>query len=242
MAPWRLHHTVHQLAASSRGKITLRRDPRQVRILLCGRRFPMRRLRFPCVLALSMLTSCAGQTPAPSSVDQGSATTPPPPRQQIDPATLKPTTSYTISFSALRDNKAPLATHVESGFTVAAVAGGWIALTTYGNPQPFIEFNAAPGTTVTGEVRVTADGAPFWLNSVDFYSSTTKIPYVVEGFLNGEPRFTVVDVIGNTFGAFARRPNPNADLVVDEVRLRLSNPAAPCCGNPMGIDNIAVSK
>jgi len=198
---------------------------------------------FPCVIALSILTSCAGQTTAPSSVDQGGVTPPPPPpRLQVDPATLTPTTSYTISFSALRENKVPLTTHLESGFTVAAVSGNWIALTTYGNPQPFIEFNSAAGTTVTGEVRVTAGGSPFWLNSVDFYSSTTKIPYVIEGFLSGDQRFTVVDVIGNTFGAFARRPNPNADLVVDEVRLRLSNPSAPCCGNPMGIDNIAVSK
>ena len=201
------------------------------------------RLRFPCAIALSILTSCAGQTTAPSFVDRGSETTaPPPPRLQVDPATLTPTTSYTISFSALRENKAPVTTHLESGFTVAAVSGNWIALTTYGNPQPFIEFNSAAGTTVTGEVRVTAGSSPFWLNSVDFYSSTTKIPYVIEGFLAGEERFAVVDVIGNTFGAFARRPNPNANLVVDEVRLRLSNPSAPCCANPMGVDNIVVSR
>jgi hypothetical protein len=54
--------------------------------------------------------------------------------------------------------------------------------------------------------------------------------------------FAVVDVIGNTFGAFARRPNPSADVPVQEIRIRLSNPSAPCCGNPMGLDNIVVRR
>ncbi len=44
----------------------------------------------------------------------------------------------------------------------------WITLTTYGNPQPFIEFISAAGATTTGEIRITAGGAP-WLRSVDFY-------------------------------------------------------------------------
>jgi hypothetical protein len=163
-------------------------------------------------------------------------------RLQIDPAGLTPTTSYTVGFSALRENKAAFTTHVESGFTVSAVAGDWMAITTYGNPQPFVEFYAPAGTTGTGEIRITAGGAPFWLNSVDFYSSTTKIPYVIEGFFNSEQVFSVVDVIGNTFGAFARQSNPNASTVVDEVRIRLSNPSAPCCTNPMGLDNIVLSR
>jgi hypothetical protein len=117
-----------------------------------------------------------------------------------------------------------------------------MSLTTYGNPQPFIEFSGPAGATTTGELQITANGAPFWLHSIDFYSSTTKIPYVIEGFLNSEQVFTVVDVIGNTFGAFARRTNPMSDMPVQEIRLRLSNPSAPCCGNPMGIDNIVVSR
>jgi hypothetical protein len=125
---------------------------------------------------------------------------------------------------------------------VSAVSGDWISLTSYGNPQPFIEFYGPAGTTTTGEVRITAGGLPFWLGSVDFYSSTTRIPYVIEGVLNSEPMFTVVDVIGNTFGAFARRPNPKADVPVQELRLRLSNPSAPCCTNPMGVDNIVLSR
>jgi len=117
-----------------------------------------------------------------------------------------------------------------------------MAITTYGNPQPFVQFTAPAGTTSTGELRVTANGAPFWLNSFDLYSSTTKIPYVIEGTLNSEPAFTVIDGVGNTFGAFARRTNPKADTPVQEIRIRLSNPSAPCCSNPMGIDNIVVSR
>ena len=161
---------------------------------------------------------------------------------EIDASTAKPSATYTIGFSSLHENRAPFTTHVESGFRISVVSAEWIALTTYGNPQPFIEFYGPAGVTVTGELRVTADGAPFWLNSIDFYSSTTKIPYVIDGFLNSKKIFEVADVIGNTFGAFARRSNPKADVPVQEIRIRLSNPSAPCCGNPMGVDNIVVSR
>lgn len=161
---------------------------------------------------------------------------------EIDPSTVKPSATYTVGFSSLRENRAPFNTHVESGFRISVVSADWIALTTYGNPQPFIEFYGPAGVTMTGELRVTADGAPFWLNSIDFYSSTTKIPYVIEGSLNSKQMFAVSDVIGNTFGAFARRSNPKADVPVQELRVRLSNPSAPCCGNPMGVDNIVVSR
>src|SRR5205814_5402372 len=88
------------------------------------------------------------------------------------------------------------------------LSANWISITTYGNPQPFVEFYGPAGATTTGELRITANGDAFWLNAIDFYSSTTKIPYVIEGYLNNELAFSVVDVIGNTFGAFARRPNP----------------------------------
>src|SRR5262245_30459764 len=161
---------------------------------------------------------------------------------EIDASSAKPSATYTIGFSSLRENRVPFTTHVESGFRISVVSADWIALTTYGNPLPFIEFYGPAGVTTTGELRITADGAPFWLNSIDFYSSTTQIPYVIEGFLNSAQMFAVVDVIGNTFGPFARRSNPNSDMPVQEIRLRLSNPSAACCGNPMGIDNVVVSR
>jgi hypothetical protein len=192
------------------------------------------------LVTVALSSACGGGTSTTAPSATAASVTPPLPR--IDPSTLTPSMRYTIGFSSLRDNRAPFTTHLESGFTVSAVSADWISLTTFGNPQPFVEFTGPAGMTLTGELRVTAGGAPFWLNAVDFYSSTTKIPYVIEGFFNGEPAFTVIDVIGNTFGAFARRMNPQADLPVQEIRLRLSNPSAPCCSNPMGVDNIVVSR
>jgi hypothetical protein len=197
-------------------------------------------LHLVLVTALALSAACGGAASTTSPSATPDTVTNPFPR--IDPSTLAPSMTYTIGFSSLRDNRVPFTTHVESGFSVSVVSAEWITLTTYGNPQPFVEFNGPAGTTTTGELRITADGPPFWLNSVDFYSSTTKIPYVIEGFLNSEPAFTVIDVIGNTFGAFARRTNPKADVPVQEIRIRLSNPSAPCCSNPMGVDNIVVSR
>jgi hypothetical protein len=203
----------------------------------------MHRIRYSfCVaVAVATLSAACGNTASPTSPsepEQPAAN----PLPRVDPSTLARSMTYKIGFSSLRDNRAPFTTYVESGFTISVVSAEWISLTTYGNPQPFIEFTGPAGTTTTGELRISADGTPFWLDSIDFYSSTTKIPYVIEGSLNAEPVFTVIDVIGNTFGAFARRTNPKADMPVQEIRIRLSNPSAPCCSNPMGVDNVVVTR
>src|SRR5436190_8957709 len=191
----------------------------------------------PAVALLIAGAACGGPSPSPTSPSPTPGPAPNPfPR--IDASTLTPSTTYTIGFSSLRDNRAPFASQLESGFTVSVVSANWISLTSYGNPQPFVEFYAPAGTTTTGELRITANGDAFWLNTIDLYSSTTKIPYVIEGYLNNTLAFSVVDVIGNTSGAFARRPNPKVDMPVQEIRLRLSNPSAPCCENPMGVDNV----
>ena len=163
-------------------------------------------------------------------------------RVRIDPASIRPTASYTIGFSGLNESRATFTTYAEFGFTISSVSGDWVTSTTYGNPQPFIQFTSPAGVTTTGEVSITAGGMPFWLRSVDFYSSTTRIPYVIEGFLSSEPTFTVIDVLGNTFGNFARTSNPHADMPVDQLRIRLSNPSAACCSNPMGLDNIVLNR
>jgi hypothetical protein len=163
-------------------------------------------------------------------------------RVGVDPASVKPTGRYTVGFSGLRENRTTFTTHVEFGFTISSVSGDWMTVTTFGNPQPFVQFDSPAGVTTTGEISIAADGMPFWLRSVDLYSSTTRIPYVIEGFLGSDPVFTVIDVLGNTFGNFARTPNPRADVPVDSVRIRLSNPSAPCCTNPMGVDNIVLDR
>jgi hypothetical protein len=164
-------------------------------------------------------------------------------RLRIDPLGLRPSTNYTISFSALRENRSAVTLYGESGFTVSPIAPQWVAITTYGNPLPSLQFFASGGT-VTGELQVSADGAPFWLRSVDFYSSVTRIPYVIEGLLSGEPMFTQLDVLGNTFGNFVRVANSRPDLPVDRLNIRLSNPLSPgfSGSNPMGVDNIVLNR
>lgn len=196
------------------------------------------------VVFTTMASGCGASDPLtrPSDPLTGPSIASPSVASRPDGSTVKPTTMYTIGFSSLRENRAALTSYAESGFDVTVVSGDWLSLTTYGNPQPFIEFYGPAGVTTTGELRITAAGAPFSLNAIDFYSSTTKIPYVIEGFANTAQMFSVVDVIGNTFGAFARRSNPKADVAVQEIRIRLSNSSAPCCSNPMGVDNIVVSR
>jgi hypothetical protein len=163
-------------------------------------------------------------------------------RLRVDPTGLRPSAGYTIGFSGLRENRASVPTYTEAGFTISSVSAEWMAITTSGNPLPSLQFMAAPGVTTTGEILITSGGAPFWLNSVDFYSSTTQVPYVIEGFLSGERAYTVITVLPNTFGRFVRTENPSDNVAVDAVAMRLSNPAAPCCGNPMGIDNIVLNR
>ena len=43
-----------------------------------------------------------------------------------------------------------------------------------------------------------------------------------------------------TFGKFATISSPNAAVPIDTLRIRLTNPSAPCCANPVGLDNIRV--
>ena len=162
---------------------------------------------------------------------------------RIDPAGLMPSANYIVGFSGLRENRAMVPTYTESGFTISAVSAEWVGITTFGNPLPFLQFLASSGT-VTGEIRISAAGAPFWLRSVDFYSSVTRIPYVIEGFLSSEPVFTQLDVLGNTFGNFVRVFNTRPDLAVDVLLIRLSNPIPPGVTgtNPMGVDNIVLGR
>ena len=94
------------------------------------------------------------------------------------------------------------------------------------------------GTTEIGEVRVTSP-VTFTFLSVDIYSSTTKTPYEISGLLNGAAVFVAQDVQGNTFGAFATIGSPRP-ASIDTLRIRLTSPAAPCCANPVGLDNIRV--
>ena len=123
---------------------------------------------------------------------------------------------------------------------MTAATPNWTVWTGYGHPAPFIGFMSAAGETTTGRVRVTAAAGTFTFQSLDVYSSTTPIPYVISGSLNSAPVFTLQSIEGNTFGNFATIINPRPDARIDALVLQLSNPAAPCCENPTGLDNIAL--
>lgn len=146
----------------------------------------------------------------------------------------------TIGFDDAGAAAAPVTTYTSCGFTVTATTPNWTVWTGYGRPAPFIGFMSGAGATTTGGIRVTAAAGKFTFQSVDVYSSTTPIPYVIMGLANSAPVFALQSTQANTFGNFATISNPNADAQIDALLIQLSNPAAPCCPNPTGLDNIVV--
>jgi hypothetical protein len=148
--------------------------------------------------------------------------------------------NVTMTFNARTTNGATVSIFSESGFLISANLDSWVALTTYGNPAPFIEFRASATGSVTGEIQVWADGhAPFGFKSIDLYSSVTKIPYVMTGVRGVTNVFTLADTLPNTFGAFRTVVNPHGAHLIDTLTVSLSNSNAP---NPMGLDNIVLSQ
>src|SRR5207245_4921942 len=115
----------------------------------------------------------------------------------LPPAPAPPAGTTIISFNGLTANSASISSYTESGFTVLPASAAWVAVTTYGNPAPSIQFFGQVGTAVAGEVRVTAGGAVFALKSVDLYSSTSPIPYAITGFRNSARVFALSDTLPN---------------------------------------------
>jgi hypothetical protein len=173
-----------------------------------------------------------------SGCDSGSPTQP-----QQQPTEVR----GTITFNGAGPANAGISSHAEAGFTVQFRSGTWEVWTVYGNPAPFPTFRAPGGTSGLGQVQVTAGGAPFTFRSVDLYSSVTPIPYVIIGTRAGTKTFELGDtlpaagVVGNTFGAFRTVTAPTVGLV-DTLTVMLTNPAPPCCDNPMGLDNIVLGR
>jgi hypothetical protein len=161
----------------------------------------------------------------------------------LPPPPPPPAGTTIIGFGGLSMNGVAVTSYTESGFTVVPAAGAWTALTTYGAPAPSLVFNAAAGTTVNGELRITAvDGTVFRFKAVDLYSSTTGVPYRITGLRNASSVFTVTDTLPLLFGNFKTITNPNVAAVIDTLAVALTNAAAPCCGNPMGVDNIVLTR
>jgi hypothetical protein len=149
--------------------------------------------------------------------------------------------AVTITFDGLSINGSSFTTYTETGFTVVATSDSWVVVTTYGHPAPYINFRVEADNTITREIKVTAGAAAFGFQSVDLYSSTTRIPYRITGLRNATTTFVLTDTLPNTFGNFATVLNPRALDLIDTLVLSLSNSANPCCPNVAGIDNIVVS-
>ena len=147
-----------------------------------------------------------------------------------------PPSPVTLTFSGVSGS---FSGYAQSGFTVSPTSGTWIA-NSYGNPGPSIQFQSAAGETTTAEIRITAGGSTLRFLAVELYSSTTQIPYVFTGVRNGSTVFTVSNTQGNTFGNFVTVNNPSSLTTIDTLFIHLTNPAAPCCPNPVGPDNIVV--
>jgi hypothetical protein len=181
-------------------------------------------------------------TPSPPGTPSNSAVTSPSNSFSTAPATVP--TAGTISFDGLASagDGAAVTSYSELGFSIVATSGSWTVWTRYGHPAPFIQFGAAAGSTVTGSIQVTAGGATFGFTSADFYSSTTKIPFTITGSRNAATVFTMADMLGNTFGTFKTVVNQQAGATIDTLTITLTNPAAACCPNPMGLDNIVVTR
>lgn len=183
----------------------------------------MKRPVLGCIVIALAAAGCSGSAPtAPAAT----------------PATLTQVSSPgdSVTFSGLKEDGV-VASYAENGFTVTASGGTWAARTGYGNPRPFVYFNAAKDENTTGRIEVAAGGATFHFKSVDLYASIIPIPYTITGLRNGAAVFTLTDTIPNTFGQFRTVSNPNGSAAIDTLRIELTN-APPCCVNPMGIDTL----
>src|SRR5207245_1032726 len=64
----------------------------------------------------------------------------------LPPAPAPPAGTTIISFNGLTANSASISSYTESGFTVLPASAAWVAVTTYGNPAPSIQFFGQVGT------------------------------------------------------------------------------------------------
>lgn len=152
--------------------------------------------------------------------------------------------TVTIEFNGLTSNDAPVTIYAEAGFTFSADSANWVGWASYGHPAPFIEFKTAAHTTTNGTLQVVAAGhAAFTFTSVDVYSSVTSIPITINGLRNSRVVFTQTTTVPNTWGEFATVINAGPTTIVDTLIISLTNGFETlCCGNPMGVDNVVLTR
>ena len=182
------------------------------------------------LLLLGGGVACSPTAPAPAVPavlgSSGSA-----PAGAIEPGTL--------TFEGLTSNGATVSEYSERGFALKFSGATWTQWPNYGNPGPSAIFKVDGGASATGTVEVSSGGQAFTFQSVDLYSSTTKIPYRIVGLRGGTGVFSLEGQLPNTFGKFAGVQS-SANAPIDTLRITLTNNAAPCCSNPMGLDNIVL--
>jgi hypothetical protein len=195
------------------------------------------RLIIPGAAALALAVSCGQPVTTPTTVI--------PPTPEVEPV---PTTFYTLAFGNLPADGTTVTTYPESGFTITTSRTNWFSRTTYGNPAPSLQFMSPAGVRTEAALSVTVPGGAFTFVSVDLYSSTTPIPYRIEGQRRSTQSYALNDtlpqsaMVPNTYGRFATVTNSQPDLVVDTLIIVLTNDAAACCSNPMGIDNLILKR
>src|SRR5262245_41276566 len=168
-------------------------------------------------------TSAPNPTPVPA---------PPPPNP------TPPANGVVITFAS---GSGTLTTYTEGGFTVTPMAQSWF-FSGYGVPGPSLQFSVGANASVDGEVRITAGGARFQFQSVAVYSSVTAIPYVFTGLLGSTTVFSVSGRQPNTFGNFATVNSGQSLTSIDALLIRLTNTTSSAGGNPMGIDNVVLTR
>jgi hypothetical protein len=153
-----------------------------------------------------------------------------------------PSQTSRIQFGGLTANRTDVITYSEAGYVVSRSAGNWMSLTTYGNPAPFIQFITEASTTTTGEVTISSGGGFFSFESIDLYSSVTQIPYEIVGLRGRDAVLLVTGTLGNTFGNFRTVTNDRPGTFVDTLFIRLTNTTGGAGPNPMGFDNLVLSR
>lgn len=151
-----------------------------------------------------------------------------------------------IGFDDIGENGTPFTFYTEDGFMVFPAGGAdWVNNTVYGAPAPSVIFNRKRGEPEiwAGAFVRAEETLPFTFSAVDLYSSVTPIPYRFIGYKDGMPVFDVSNTMPNTFGRFETAFNPDyATILIDLLYIELVNPFVACCSNPVGFDNIVVTR
>jgi hypothetical protein len=184
-----------------------------------------------------------GYIPARVSAQVGGDTT-------VNVTLGRPTLCPILGFDdlGLERNGIPFTSWSGCNFTVTATTSIWNVVTTNGRPAPFVQFTAPLGVTASAEVAVTAaSGATFRFQSVDLFSAATTVGYSITGIGTGVAAFALQNTIGSQFGTgFTTVRNTDAaEVPIDALVIRLTNPGATCCVNAvngMGLDNIALAR